>query len=300
MKIAIAGGSGLIGDAITERLMSEGHHVYILTRNLNKVTKQGVTYVKWLDSNSAPENELDGIDVFINLAGESIGGKRWTSAQKARILDSRIKATRSSISLMKKLDKKPSVFLNASAIGYYGCSDTLTFTESDVAAKTNFLSEVTKVWEEEANAARDLNIRTVLIRTGVVLSEKGGALSQIVLPYRLFFGGTIGSGKQWVSWIHVDDLVRLVDFAMTNVTIEGPINATAPNPVQMKEFGKTIAKILNKPHWAPVPAIVLKGLLGEMNVLVADGQKVLPDKAQTHGFRFLYPQLESALRDILT
>lgn len=297
MRVVIAGGSGFIGNALTEKLIQEGHEVYILTRNL-KETKKKVTYIEWLTEKSKPEEHLDNIDVFINLAGESIGDSRWSAERKKRILKSRIHATRASIQLLKKLPQKPGVFINASAIGYYGSSLTETFTETSNSAEENFLSKVTKEWEQEAHSANELGIRTVLARIGLVLDKNAGALPKMVLPYKLFAGGNLGSGEQWYSWIHLDDLISLFLFAIHNQNIRGPLNVVAPNPLRMKDFGKELGRVLNKPHWLPAPGFALKTLLGEMSVLLLEGQKVIPEKAIQHDFTFKFNTLDRALSDI--
>ncbi|WP_096201681.1 TIGR01777 family oxidoreductase [Bacillus sp. FJAT-45350] len=299
MNIVIAGGTGLIGTALTEKLTRDGHHVYILTRKSNKSDKKYVTYVDWLTPESKPEEHLHNIDAVINLAGESIGAGRWTDKQKERILNSRIDSTKEVINLMSKLANKPSTFINGSATGYYGSSLTKTFTETSEPSGTNFLTKVTEKWEKEASSASFLGIRTVILRTGVVLSEKGGALERIILPYKFFVGGTVGSGRQSVSWVHIDDVVGLINFALTHEHINGPLNLTAPNPEMMSDFGKTIGRVMKRPHWLPAPSFALKLLLGEMSLLVLEGQKVLPEKAMDNGYTFKFPSLYGALEDIL-
>lgn len=300
MKIAIAGGSGLIGSKLTDHFISRGDTIYILTRNAaNKPVKSHVHYVEWLNEQSHPEEQLEGISAFINLAGESIGSGRWTQKRKIDILQSRINATRSVIQLLSKLQKKPDVLINASAIGYYGHSETEVFTEESEPLKPNFLSDVVKKWESEARAASHLGVRVVFARLGIVLDKKEGALQQMILPYKWFAGGTVGSGKQWLSWIHIDDVIGMIQFAMDYEDIYGPFNLTNPTPVQMKEFGKTIASVLNRPHWIPAPSFALKRLLGEMSSLVLEGQKIKPEKALSLHYPYLYRSLEDALRNLL-
>jgi uncharacterized protein (TIGR01777 family) len=200
---------------------------------------------------------------------------------------------------MEKLNRKPNTFLNASAVGFYGTSQTKIFTEADHKAGTDFLASVVEKWEAEATKVEQIGIRTVLLRFGVVLAKDGGALSKMLLPYKFFAGGTVGSGKQWLSWVHVDDLVKMIDFAIKNEHVKGAINITAPHPVQMKVFGQTLASVLNKPHWLPAPSLALKLVLGEMSMLVLEGQKVLPKKAQDLGYQFQYPRLDAALKNLL-
>lgn len=300
MKIAIAGGSGLIGTKLTDYFVSKGHSVFILTRDAtNKPVKDHVHYIEWLKDGTKPELDLEGIEAFINLAGESIGDGRWTEKRKEAILNSRITSTRTVIDLLSKLKSKPEVLVNASAIGYYGNSLTETFTESSQPIETNFLSTVVQHWEKEAEKASNLGVRVVYCRLGIVLEASEGALPQIVLPYRLYVGGPLGKGSQWVSWVHIDDVVGMFDLAIEQTEIIGPLNVTNPVPIQMNDFGKTVATILNKPHWIPVPAFALKLLLGEMSTLVLDGNKVLPEKAKKYEYSYRFESLSVALNHIL-
>ncbi|WP_227938014.1 TIGR01777 family oxidoreductase [Alkalihalobacillus deserti] len=300
MRIAIAGGTGFIGTKLTNHLVSLGHSVYILTRDAtNKPAKPNVIYVEWLKDGTNPAASLDEIDVIVNLAGESIGASRWTSARKKSILQSRIQSTRSIVNLIEKLTSKPKVLVNASAIGYYGNSLTHPFTEESKPAQDNFLSLVVQKWEQEAEAATAYGVRVTYCRLGVVLDSNKGALARMLLPFRFFAGGPLGSGSQWFSWIHIDDVIHMFTFAIEHIELQGPFNLTAPAPLKMDDFGKIIARVLSKPYWLPAPSIALKLLLGEMSTLVLDGQKVLPYKAETAGYRFLYPSLEPALTNLL-
>ncbi len=300
MNIAISGGSGFIGTKLTDRLVNQGHTVYILTRNAtNKPAKSNVKYVEWLKDDTTPEVDLEGIDAFVNLAGESIGDGRWTEERKKQILQSRIDSTRATIHLLSKLNKKPEVLVNASAIGYYGNSVTETFTEESAPIDKNFLADVVWQWEEEASKASAFNIRVAYCRLGIVLDKDEGALKKMLLPYKLFVGGTIGSGEQWLSWVHIDDVVGMFQFAIEQQAVEGPINVTAPSPAQMKDFGKVVSTVLNRPHWIPAPSFALKIMLGEMSTLVLDGQKVLPKKAETLDYPYAFRSLKPALENLL-
>ncbi|MFA9458974.1 TIGR01777 family oxidoreductase [Halalkalibacter sp. AB-rgal2] len=300
MNIAIAGGSGLIGSALTEYLTKQGYTVYILTRDAtNKPVKDDVRYVEWLHDDATPEKELQDVEAVINLAGESIGSGRWTEERKRAILDSRIQSTRAVIDLIKHLTPTLRVLVNASAIGYYGHSASATFTEDSEPVDDSYLTTVVNSWEKEAAKARDFGVRVAFCRLGIVLDEKEGALPKMLLPYKLFTGGNLGTGEQWMSWIHMDDVVRLFTFAIEHSTINGPLNVTAPTPVRMKEFGQTLASVLNRPHWFPTPAFLLKIALGEMSTLVLDGQKVLPKKSTDFDYTFQYATLKSALTDTL-
>ncbi|TMU83604.1 TIGR01777 family protein [Bacillus sp. BHET2] len=299
MKIAITGGTGFVGQALTAELLEHHHEVMILTRNPEKYNNHpGVTYVKWLSDGAKPEEALEGIHTFINLAGESINSGRWTDERKKRIINSRINSTQEVINIIKALEDKPACLINASAIGYYPSSTTNTYTEVSTETADNFLGETVQIWEKEAQKARQLGIRVAYSRFGIILGENEGALPRIALPYKLFAGGTVGSGKQWMSWIHIKDIARAVHFIAETDTISGPVNVTTPSPVIMKEFGKTLGAVLGRPHWIPVPPLALKVAMGEMSALVLEGQKVLPSVLLEHGFNFKYPDLKSALIDI--
>jgi len=298
MKIAIAGGNGFVGKALRTHLLDQQHEVFILSRNAQPSTPmEGVIYVSWLNNGDQPELQLEGINAIINLAGESLNSGRWSAARKRSILDSRLSATKEIKRIIAALQHKPSVLLNASAVGYYGTSLEETFTEQHRMQPSDFLSDTVYQWEQEA---LNSGIRTVLMRFGVILGEHEGALPRMVLPYKLYGGGTIGSGQQMLSWIHIDDVVRAALYCITTPSLTGPVNFTAPNPVNMKAFGQMIGNVLHRPHWMPVPAFMLKLLLGEMSVLILEGQTVLPRQLLEHGFIFSYPTLDNALQEILT
>ncbi|MGG1573274.1 TIGR01777 family oxidoreductase [Fictibacillus sp. NRS-1165] len=297
MKIAITGGTGLIGSAVTDLLLSDHNEVYILTRSRKVTDDDNLHYVEWLGSSSSPEKELDGMDAFINLAGESIHG-RWTEEKKKNIMESRLQATEEVLRILGKLPEKPSVLVNASAVGYYGSAEQERFTERSSPKNENFLSAVAQKWEQKASEAKELGIRTVFTRFGVVLSKKGGALSQMEMPYKLFAGGRIGSGRQWISWVHLEDAARLIAYAIES-EIEGPLNVTSPFPVQNNDFGKELGEIIRRPHWLPAPAFAIKTVLGEMSVLILEGQHAYPEKALQSGFKFRFPRLQEALKDLL-
>ncbi|WP_338780379.1 TIGR01777 family oxidoreductase [Metabacillus sp. FJAT-52054] len=295
MKIAIAGGSGFVGKHIAQYFAREGHNVVILTRS-EKEGYGNIEYAKWMDG-AKPIPSLEGLDVMINLAGKSISS-RWTEETKKEIVESRVESTREVYKILNGMDKKPSVFINASAVGIYGTSEEKTFTEESNGTDEDFLSSTVQKWEQEASMIRDLGIRTVYARLGIVLGE-GGVLQKMILPYKLYGGGPLGSGTQWMSWIHVTDIAGLMDFIIHHDEISGPINMTSPNPVQMETFGKTLGKVINKPHWLPAPSSAIKLALGEMSILLLEGQRVLPKKAIENGYTFIFPSLEPALSDII-
>lgn len=295
MKIAISGGTGLVGQALSTELIRNGHEVFILTRSKTNISANP-QFVQWLNDGDQPENALEGVDAIVNLAGATINN-RWTDEYKLKILESRLRATTEINRIIEELNQKPTVLINASAVGYYGTSMTAEFSEQS-AQGNDFLAETVARWETAASAANNLGVRVVLCRFGVILDKKGGALPRMALPYKLFGGGKIGSGQQWLSWIHIKDVVGGIMFAIENKQLSGPVNFSAPEPVIMDQFGKTLAKVINRPHWMPVPSVMLKLLLGEMSILVLEGQRVLPEKLLSAGYVFLFPHLQDALNDI--
>jgi uncharacterized protein len=299
MKVAIAGGTGLIGTNLTKQLLNKGHEVYILTRNpQNKQDSDGISHIQWLTSEAEPEKKLEGIDGFINLAGESLNSGRWTEQKKKEILDSRIDVTKETVRILHALNKKPSVLINGSAVGYYGTSFEETFTEDDTEPGNDFLADVVARWEEEAKQVPD-ETRLVFSRFGIVLSAEDGALKKMLPPFKMGIGGRIGTGEQWMSWVHVEDVARALVYCLENENISGPVNITSPTPEKMNSFGRTLAEILDRPYWAPVPSNVLKIALGEMSVLILEGQQAVPQKLLDSGFKFEFPHLHEALYDLL-
>ncbi|WP_369901174.1 TIGR01777 family oxidoreductase [Bacillus manliponensis] len=299
MKVAITGGTGFIGKALSNFLSKKGWNVYILTRQpYEEHPHPNIHYVQWnVNTKTFP---LSAVDVVINLAGESLNNKRWTAKQKEHILISRTHTTKQLIKQLQKLEIKPHTFINASAIGYYGTSEIKSFTEHTEEHGPDFLAHTVKQWEEEASEAASFGVRTIYARFGIVLGKDGGALSKMLLPYQFFIGGTVGSGRQWLSWIHLEDAIRMIHFAMETKEIQGALNITSPNPATMKEFGKTIAQVIHRPHWLPIPSFALQALLGEMSMLVLQGQHVVPNKAVQHGFKHSFPYLKEALQQIIT
>lgn len=297
MKIAITGGTGFVGEELTHQLLERGDEVYILTRK-PKTAADKITYVKWLSEDAVPERQLEGIDAFVNLAGASINDGRWSEEQKKLIYTSRMDATNELLRIIRKLEKKPKVLVNASAVGIYPPSQTAIYTESSTDLGSDFLAQTVRDWEILATRAESEGVRVACGRFGIILGRKEGALPLMALPYKLFVGGTVGSGKQWLSWIHVRDVARALMFAFDNDKLSGPFNVTAPRPKRMKEFGKEIAHALGRPHWIPVPSIALKAVLGDKSQLVLKGQQVLPTVLEEHGFQFKFPNLRSALADI--
>ena len=293
MRVVIAGGTGLLGGALAARLRQDGHTLTVLTRR-----PRDTSHVAWNpDAPADPWRAVVGdADAVINLAGESIAPRRWTAARKAAIRESRLHATRALADAIRGSARKPAVFLSASAIGIYGPRGEEAVTE-ETAPGTDFLATLGVEWEREAMAVAPLT-RVVLLRTGVVLAREGGALPQMALPFRFFAGGPVGSGRQGVSWIHIDDWVAMARWAIETPRVAGPLNFTAPAPVSNAEFARTLGRVLGRPAIMPAPAFALRLALGEMSTVVLTGQRVLPVKAQSLGFTFRFSDLEGALRDI--
>jgi uncharacterized protein (TIGR01777 family) len=298
----VAGGSGLIGRKLIDSFLQAHHEVALISRTPEKVRKYftGVDVRFWDTKNTTALTEiLDGTDAVINLTGESIASKRWTQIQKERILGSRIESTRAIIGAIKHSQRKPLVLLNASATGYYGNVPEGEVTES-APQGTGFLADVCSLWESEALKVQEFGVRVVLLRTGIVLDKQGGALQNILRPFRFFIGGPLGSGRQWFPWIHLQDEVSAILFAMENEHITGSLNLAAPESVRMTDFCRTLGRILRRPSWMRVPAWTLKLMLGEMaEPLLLHGQKMIPQKLIDAGFKFQFPKLEDALRNLL-
>ena len=297
MKLVVVGATGFIGSALCSRLLERGHALTLLTRHLPPdASTPTKTWRHWIPGTSGEwEASLDGADGVINLAGEPIAAKRWTDNRKDKIRSSRIDATRSIVEAIAGAKRKPAFLLNGSAIGYYGPHRDEIVTE-ETPAGSDFLSFVCRAWEEEAQRAEPLGVRVVRLRTGIVLGPRGGALAKMVPPFKFFIGGPLGAGTQWMSWIHLEDEVGLILHLIETPRAAGAVNATAPNPATMKEFCKTLGKVMRRPSWAPVPGFVLRLTLGEMADMLLTGQRVLPAAAQQLGYQFRYAKLYDALQ----
>lgn len=300
MKVLVTGATGFVGKRIVSQLLANGDEVVVLTRNVAKAALQlgkKCEFHYWPDTNVPPSLELfDGVQGVVNLLGEGIADKRWDDAQKKKIHDSRVFGTRALVEAIKNLKVKPKVLVSASAVGIYGNRGSEEITEGSTLG-SDFLSGVCKDWEREALKAEHENIRVALIRTGVVIGKDGGALSKMLPIFKLGAGGPVGNGKQFMSWIHVDDLAGMYVEALKNDSIVGPMNGTAPYPATSKEFAQKLGKTLKRPAFAPAPAFAIKLAFGEMSTVLLDGQKVLPVKFKENKFRFHYPTLEMALKD---
>lgn len=296
MKVAITGGTGMVGRALGQALLERGDEVFVLTRG-DQRQDGAIRYVKWL-GDARPEQELEGIDIFVNLAGVSLNESRWTDKQKEAIYNSRMDATDEVIRMIEALKHKPKLLLNASAIGIYPHSFDTIYTEQSTEQATDFLGKTVTDWEKKAAQAKVYDVRVAYARFGVILAKDAGALPMIKLPYELFVGGTVGSGQQWLSWIHLQDVVGALLHVMDCEQLEGPVNFVTPNAKRMKNFGKTLGYTLNRPHWLPVPSFALKLALGEQSQLVLEGQYVVPEKLLATGYRFQFASLEDAIIDL--
>ncbi len=296
-SIAITGASGLIGTALAHRLAANGHRVLRFTRQASN----GADSIAWdPKSGSIEADKLRGVDAVVHLAGAGIGDKRWTTDYKREILESRTKSTALLSSALADLTDGPKVLLSGSAIGIYGESESATFTEVSPAG-TGFLADVCVQWEAETASAEKAGVRVAHLRTGIVLSPKGGALKKLLPLFKLGAGGRMGSGRQWQSWISIDDEIAAIEYLLTS-SVTGSVNLTAPQPVTQAEFTKILAKVLKRPSFVPVPSFGPKLLLGGelADALLFTGQKVLPTVLERDGFTFAHADLESALRSLLS
>ncbi len=298
MKIAICGGTGFIGQSLIKHWITQGHHIIIITRKLAKhtttITHEQLEYLTWDQLDRHPES-LENLDALVNLAGASLS-QRWTNQAKQRIKDSRLTTVSSISKLISHLKNKPAVVIQASAVAIYGTSLEETFEETSQTRVMDFPSEVVQRWEDAANSIQD--VRLVKLRISVVLGSHGGAYPMMRLPFKLGVGGKIGSGQQWMSWIHISDMVRLIEFCILNPNIEGPVNAATPQPVTNDQFGRAVAAVHQRPYWFPLPSFLLRGIVGELSLILLKGQRVLPSKALEHGFQFNFPEIKEALQDL--
>ena len=297
MKILITGGTGFIGSALTRSLTDQGYEVTVLSRNPDSVEKICGPGIKALNNLNQLKPE-DTFQAIINLAGAPIFDARWSDARKQIIRDSRIGLTKRLVASMARMAVKPELLISGSAIGYYGDQGDTVLTEQSAAHK-DFSEQLCTDWENEAKKAEQLGVRVCLIRTGLVLAEGGGLLKRMLLPFRLGLGGRLGDGQQWMSWIHRQDWIAIARLMINDSSMQGAYNATAPNPVTNSEFARTLAHCLNRPALLPVPAWLLKILLGEMSGLVLGSQRVMPERLLALGFKFQYTDLSSALNQVL-
>lgn len=295
MRILISGGTGFVGKALTKALQSQGHTIYICTRVPNNAEDNShITFVSYEDLHTLPH-----IDACINLAGESLFGY-WTDKKKQAILSSRTSVTKTLVDFAANQHVKPSVFISGSAVGFYGTSDEKIFTEETTKPGDDFLAHVATAWEDSASPIEALGVRTVYTRFGVILGEQG-SFPLMQLPVKLFVGGKIGNGEQWLSWIHIDDVVQAIVACLENPHIHGPVNVTAPSPVRNDHLMKAIAQSLQRPYCFPTPTHVMRLALGEMSMLITEGQYVLPRKLQAiDSFTYAHPTITDALKSLHT
>ncbi len=308
MRIIITGGSGLIGRHLTSRLLADGHEIIIFSRRPPAAPPswaQGPPFQAWNPADPAGWAPiLDGSDAVIHLAGESIAGtgflpQRWTDARKARIVNSRVQTGQALVAAIEQARQKPQVFLQASAVGYYGQTTGDAVLDETSPPGNDFLGQTCQQWEASTAAVEAMGVRRPILRTGLVLSMDGGSLPLMVLPFRLFAGGRLGNGKQWISWIHMVDEVEAIRFLLQHESASGPFNLTAPEPLTNKDFSTLIGRVMGRPALFPVPEVALRLLLGEIATLVVDGQRVLPRRLLELGYRFQYPDAYNALSSLL-
>jgi len=294
MKILITGATGLIGKALQKALREKGHELLLASRKEPKDS----SYVQWdIEKGFTEPERLEGIDGVIHLAGESISALRWTDEKKKAIRESRVLGTRNIVDTISDLKQRPRVLIAASAIGFYGDRGDEELTETSKPGK-NFLADVCREWEAEARRAEDSGVRTVLLRTGIVLSRDGGALGTMLTPFKLGLGGVIGDGKQWMSWISLPDHIDAILFALENENVRGALNSVSPNPVTNQEFTTVMGEVLYRPTFIPVPEFAVNLMFGEMGeALLLDSTRVIPKRLEDAGFKFKFPDLKKALEN---
>ena len=298
MRVSITGGTGLIGRALARRLLELGHEVRLTGRRQPSDLEPGVSFTAWdALSGPPPADAVELADAIVHLAGESVA-QRWTAEAKARMRASRIEGTRRLVEALAATARRPATLISASAIGIYGDRGD-EWLDEDCRPGEGFLGELARDWEQAAAGARALGVRVVLVRIGIVLDARGGALKRMLTPFRWGLGARLGSGRQWMSWIHLADLVELIVFGLQHAQIEGPVNAVAPNPVTNAEFTRVLARALRRPAILRAPAFVLRAALGEMATVLLASQRVRPRAAMAAGFSFRFPELSRALADLL-
>ena len=299
MKVILAGGTGLIGRLLSRRLAADGHAVWVLSRHPEKAGLNGpVTMVKWDGRTTAGwQHWVEEADAIVNLTGENIGASRWTSQRKALLRSSRLEPTRALVQAVQACSRKPVVWLQASAVGFYGPHQDEELDET-APAGSDELARLVVDWEEASRPVEDLGVRRMVARQGIVLDDREGALPRMLLPFYLFAGGPVGNGRQWISWISRVDIAGAMAFLLQNPAAGGVYNLTAPNPLTNARFGKTIGSILRRPYWMPVPAFAMRLMFGEMATVVLDGQRVVPRRLLEAGYQFQHPDLNTALQDL--
>jgi len=301
MKLVIAGGTGFLGQFLIKTLVAEKHEITLLSRRKKFPPNLADAQIKKVFWDGRFSNiwayALEGAEGILNFCGEGVADKRWNKARKNVLLNSRIETTAALVRAISNLETKPAFLINGSAIGYYGNVEFGEVNEKSVVGG-GFLADLCKKWEAEARQAEDLGVRVVNTRTGLVLGKGGGVLKKMTPAFKMFAGGHLGSGNQWFSWLHQKDFVRAILFCIESNKIRGPVNLTAPDPVTLRGFCKTLGKVLGRPSWAHLPGPLLKIMLGEMSQAITEGQRALPAKLISRGFQFNFPILTEALDEI--
>jgi uncharacterized protein (TIGR01777 family) len=297
MNFLLTGATGFIGRRLIARLRERGHHVSLFTRRVDPGGDPNVGQYFWDMKGPAPVEPFRDADVVIHLAGEPVA-QRWSDEVKQRIRESRVIGTRHLVEGMARAERRPRVLISSSASGYYGDRGDELLTEASLPG-SGFLPEVCQAWETEASRAQSLGVRVAAIRTGIVLGQGGGALEKMLPPFKMGVGGKLGDGKQWMSWIHIDDLVELYRFAAESEGVSGPLNGVAPEPVRNAEFTQALARTLHRPAIFPVPKFALQVLFGEMSRILLESQRIDPQAVRAAGFEWRYPKLSAALAVVL-
>lgn len=299
-RVIITGGTGLIGRALAAELVDAGYDVVVLSRNPQRARglPPGVQVVAWDGRTAAGWGSLaDGAFAMVNLAGENIAGGRWTAERRRRIRQSRLDAGHAVVEAVRAAARKPAVVVQASGVGYYGPHGDEEVTE-EAPPGSDFLGRLAVEWEASTAPVEEMGVRRVIVRTGVVLSREGGALTRLALPFRFFLGGPLGSGRQWVPWIHIADEVRAIRFLLEREEARGPYNLVAPQPMTNRDLARALGRFLRRPAWLPVPAPALQLALGELSAVLLTGQRALPKRLLEAGFVFRFPEVESALHNL--
>jgi uncharacterized protein (TIGR01777 family) len=302
MRVIITGGTGMIGRQLAASLLKDGHEAIALSRDPQRHQRkvpEGVRLVAWDAQSAQGWGELaDGADAIVNLVGENLSARPWSPAQKRRIRESRLNGGKAVVEAVRQAKQKPKVVIQASGVNFYGPGGDEILSE-DHAAGSDFLSQVCVDWEGSTAEVEKMGVRRAIVRSGVVLDKNEGALPRFLLQFRLFAGGPLGSGRQWLSWIHPQDEINAIRFLIDHQEAQGPFNLASPNPKTNREFGKAIGRVLHRPALIPVPALAIKLVFGEMSIVVLKGQRAVPQKLIQNGFQFTHPEIQEALRDVI-
>lgn len=297
MHILLTGGTGLIGRRLCKHWLAQGHQLTVLSRKPDDVARLCGANVRGIAH--FDDIGTQHVDAVVNLAGAPIADRPWTRKRKILLWDSRITLTEQLVTWLERREQKPDVLISGSAVGWYGDGGERELDENAQPVSEDFASRLCIAWEETAQRAESLGIRVVLVRTGLVLADEGGMLQRLLPPFKMGMGGPIGNGRQWMPWVHIEDQIALIDFLMSRDDARGPYNACAPSPVRNRDFAKTLASVLHRPSFMPMPAVALRVLLGELSILLLGGQRAQPDRLQEAGFTFRFTDLRAALENLL-